>query len=108
MKHPIRKLLSKFKYVIALSIFAIFILFVGEHSWINRLQRKSEIAELNRKIAIEEEKFEKDSIAMSLLEKDNDAVRKIARERYFMKNSGEDVFMISDEESVEASDEEEE
>ena len=57
MKHPIRKILSKFKYVIALSIFAIFILFVGEHSWINRLQRKSEIAELNRKIAIEEEKY---------------------------------------------------
>ena len=45
---------------------------------------------------------------MSLLEKDNEAVRKIARERYFMKNSGEDVFMISDEESEESSDEEEE
>ena len=101
MKSPIRRFLSKFKYIIALAIFAVFILFIGEHSWVNRIQRKREISELNKKIAAEREKFEADSIAMHAIEHDIDAVRKIARERYFMKNSGEDVFMISDDEEEE-------
>lgn len=106
MKSPIRRFFSKFKYIIALSIFAVFILFIGEHSWVNRIQRKKEISELNKKIAAEREKFEADSIALHEIDHDIDAVRKIARERYYMKNSGEDVFMISDDEEAEEDEDE--
>ena len=92
------KVISKFKYIIALSVFAIFILFIGDHCWVKRLQRKNEIAELKEKIAVEEQKFEEDSLELIALDTDIDAVRRIARERYYMKNSGEDVFLIEDEE----------
>ncbi len=45
---------------------------------------------------------------MIALDNDIDAVRKIARERYYMKNSGEDVFLIQDTEDDEEAEEEEE
>jgi cell division protein FtsB len=35
------------------------------------------------------------------IDKDPEAVREIAREYYYMKNSGEDVFMIKDEKGEE-------
>lgn len=94
----IGKLLSKFKYLIALTVFAIFIIFIGDHCWIKRLQRKNEISDLKEKIASIDQQFEDDSIAILAIETDIDAVRKIARERYYMKNSGEDIFLIKDEE----------
>lgn len=93
------KFLSKFKYIIALVIFGVFMIFIGEHSWINRIQRKNEINNLQNKIAQEELRFEEDSLAIVALDSDIESVRKIARERYFMKNTGEDVFMIEDEET---------
>ena len=101
MRHTILHIVSKFKYLIALVIFIVFIGFVGDHCLINRFRQKSEISELKEKIAAERAKFEADSTTLVALKTDPDAVRKIARERYYMKNSGEDVFMITDEEESE-------
>lgn len=97
----IGKAISKFKYLIALAIFAIFTVFVGDHCWLKRMQQKNEISELQDKIAALDEQFEEDSLAILALDTDIDAVRKIARERYYMKNTGEDVFLIKDQEEEE-------
>lgn len=96
MKIKFSKLLFKTRYILALLIFGIFIGFVGDHSVIKRIKQKNEIASLKSKIAAERMQFEEDSLSLVALNTDNDAVRKIARERYYMKNNGEDVFMISD------------
>ena len=96
MKIKISRLLFKTRYFIAIIVFGIFIGFVGDHCLIKRIQQKSEIATLKSKIAAERMKFEEDSLSLVALTTDDDAVRKIARERYFMKNNGEDVFMIND------------
>ncbi len=96
MKQTILHILSRFKYIIAFGIFVVFIGFVGEHSIINRIRQKSEISSLKNKIASERDRFVSDSLAFISLQKDPETVRKIAREHYYMKNSGEDVFMISD------------
>ena len=98
MKQTILKIVSRFKYLIAFAIFVVFIGFVGDHCLINRIRQKSEISELKSKIEAERSRFESDSLAYLSLQQDPEAVRKIARERYYMKNSGEDVFMIEDEE----------
>lgn len=98
MKHPVRHYLSKFKYVIALAVFIVSIGFVGEHSITERLKRKQEIATLQSKIAEQERKFEEDNRVLEELKSDPDAVRRVAREKYFMKRANEDVFIIEDEE----------
>ncbi len=95
------KALSKFKYLIALTIFAIFTVFVGDHCWLKRLQQKNEISDLQDKIAALDQQYVEDSLQILALDTDIDAVRKIARERYYMKNAGEDVFLIQDEEEGE-------
>ena len=97
MKHPIRHYLSKFKYIIALVIFIVSIGFIGEHSITERLKRKQEIATLQGKIAEQQRKFEEDNRILEELKSDPDAVRRVAREKYFMKRSNEDVFIIEDE-----------
>ena len=102
------KVINKFKYVIALLIFAVVMIFVGDHCWLKRLERKKEISELKEKIEKEDAKFLEDSLELIALDNDIDAVRKIARERYYMKNSGEDVFLIQDTEDDEEAEEEEE
>jgi len=98
MKQTILRLVSRFKYIIALGIFVVFIGFVGDHCLINRIRQKSEISELKGKIEAERNRFERDSMDYIALQTDPAAVIKIAREQYYMKNSGEDVFMISDDE----------
>ena len=97
MKHPIRHYLSKFKYIIAIVIFLVSIGFIGEHSITERLKRKQEIATLQSKIAEQQRKFEEDNRVLEQLKSDPDAVRRVAREKYFMKRSNEDVFIIEDE-----------
>ncbi len=97
MKQTIIKIVSRFKYWIAFIVFVVFIGFIGEHSLINRIRQKQEISELKSKIASERSRFEADSLEMIALKTDPEATRKIAREQYYMKNAGEDVFMINDE-----------
>ncbi len=97
MNHPIRHYLSKFKYVIALAVFAVSIGFIGENSIVERIKRKQEIADLEAKIAEERRKFEEDKQTLEDLKNDPEAVRRVAREKYHMKTEQEDVFIILDE-----------
>lgn len=101
MKQTFLHIVSRFKYLIALVVFVIFIGFVGEHSIINRIHQKREISELQNKISSERDCFVSDSMQCIAIDKDPEAVREIAREYYYMKNSGEDVFMIKDEKGEE-------
>jgi cell division protein FtsB len=83
--------------MVALGIFIALIGFVGEHCLRERYKRKVEITELQMKIREQKQKFNKDNKELERLKKDPEAVRKVAREKYFMKTSNEDVFIIEDE-----------
>ena len=101
MNQAVKKFYSKFKYsikyMVALGIFIAMIGFVGEHCLRERYKRKVEITELQMKIKEQRQKFNKDNKELERLKKDPEAVRKVAREKYFMKTSNEDVFIIEDE-----------
>lgn len=98
MKHPVRHYLSKFKYLIALGIFVFTIGFVGESCVVERIKNKEEIARLEKEIA-ELQQTESANMAMlQELQDDPDALRRVARERYYMKQADEDVYIIADEE----------
>ena len=100
MNQAVKNFYSKFKYsikyMVALGIFIAMIGFVGEHCLRERYKRKVEITELQMKIKEQRQKFNKDNKELERLKKDPEAVRKVAREKYFMKTSNEDVFIIED------------
>ena len=86
----------EFKYVIALIVFVIVIGFVGESSIVRRIEQQEEIARLRQEILEQQKQYELDVENLSKLHDDPETVRRIARERYYMKESSEDVYLISD------------
>lgn len=89
--------LSRFKYVLVIIIGTLFITVIGENSMLQRYRYARQISELEEEIERQDAIFVHDSLRLTELERDPGAIRKIARERYFMKASDEDIFVFSDE-----------
>jgi cell division protein FtsB len=88
--------LSKFKYILTVLFFVIVIGFVGENSLINRHKHKEEIEELTNEIAKYQQQYERDTERLNELITSDEALEKIARERYFMSQEDEDIFIFED------------
>lgn len=86
------------KYLVAFAIFAIAITFFGESSLLNRLSQQKEIDRLSTEIEEQKQIFEQDKEMLNSLKNDPEALKKVARERYYMKADDEDIFVIEDEE----------
>ncbi|MBQ8736619.1 MAG: septum formation initiator family protein [Bacteroidaceae bacterium] len=97
MMNHIKNFIVKFKYVITLIVFGILIGFVGEHSLVERHKQRQEINELQNEIDKYNTKFEKDKELLLRLKNNPEAIKDVAREKYFMKKENEDIFIIEDE-----------
>lgn len=98
MRRNIKHFLFKLKYLFALIIFAVAITFFGEGSLINRFAQWEEIDKLRSEIDDYQRKFNQDHETLNSLKNDPDALKQVARERYYMKTPDEDIFVIEDEE----------
>lgn len=85
------------KYMIAAGLFVLMTGFVGEHCIKQRIERKREIATLRQTISQLQERFAEDKAKLDLLKSDVNEIRRVAREHYYMRTEGEDVFIIMDE-----------
>ena len=90
-------LLSRFKYVIVILLGVAMITVIGENSMLQRYRYAKQISDLEEEIDKQNTQYLHDSLRLVQMERDPDVVRKIARERYFMKASDEDIFVLSDE-----------
>ena len=97
MKRSIKYFLFKLKYVFAFLLFAVAITFFGESSLINRYAQQQEINKLKSDIDTYQRKFNQDKAMLNSLKTDPEALKQIARERYYMKTPDEDIFVIEDE-----------
>ena len=97
MKYTIKHYISKMRYLFAFIIFTIVITFFGESSLINRYSQKEEIMSLQNSIDEYQRKFENDKKTLHSLKTDHEALKRVARERYYMKTDNEDIFVIEDE-----------
>ena len=86
----------RLKYVFALVVFAGVIGFVGESSLVNRIAQQQEISKLKEEISDYDRRFKADNVMLNSLKNDQDAIREVARERYYMKTENEDIFIIED------------
>ena len=96
MKNGIKHWIFKLKYVVALAIFIGVIGFVGESSLVNRIAQQQEISRLRAEIDEHNRKFEQDKKTLNALKYDDEAVRDVARSRYYMKSDNEDIFIVED------------
>ena len=70
--------------------------FVDENSVWHHMMNKQRISELQDEIDRYTEQNKNDQTQIKMLDSDPKAIKKIARERYFMKADNEDIFVLSD------------
>lgn len=81
------------KYIVTLFFIILIVGFLDDNSIMNRQERIEKIERLQSEIFELKMKYEEDTRKLKSLEQ-HEKVEKIARERYFMKRSNEDVFII--------------
>jgi cell division protein FtsB len=64
---------------------------------VNRYKHKQEIEALTEEIAKYQQQFDRDTERLEELSTSEEALEKIARERYFMSEDDEDVFIFEEE-----------
>jgi len=84
----------KNKYVLTISVFAVWMLFFDQNNVVDRLQMMSEIRRLEADQEYYLEQIEKDSTRLHELTTNKENLEKYAREQFLMKKKDEDVFVI--------------
>jgi cell division protein FtsB len=91
---PLLSAILRNKYLLSITVFAVWMLFFDKNDVFTQMQRRRELAEIeesksyfSQKIT-ESKKFSKD------IQSDAAAIEKFARERYLMKRENEDLFLI--------------
>lgn len=88
--------IRRHKYMITVLIFIVVIGFLDENSLIQRVKHCSEISALNSEIEKYRKQYEEDTEKLKELTTNPEALEKIAREKYLMKKSDEDIFVFEE------------
>lgn len=84
------------KYIVVTVVGFIVIGFVDENSVWHHIVNRQRISELQDEIDRYTQQNKNDQAQIKMLDSDPKAIKKIARERYFMKADDEDIFVLSD------------
>lgn len=84
----------KNKYVLTISVFAIWMLFFDQNNVVDRVKMTAEIKQLEKDREYYLEQIQKDSARLSELTTNRENLEKYAREQFLMKKPNEDVFII--------------
>ncbi len=82
------------KYVIAITVFAVLMLFVDRNDIFVQRQRKKQLSELLASKKFYEGEIEKTKKSLSDLSDNPATLEKYARETYLMKKDNEDIFIV--------------
>ena len=84
----------KHRYFIAILIIVLIVGVVDEDSILNRQPRRAHIETMRREISDCKARYEEADSKIRDLQTNPETVEKIARERYYMKRPGEDVYIV--------------
>jgi len=92
------KILQPFKnkYILAFLAFAILLLFVDHNDIFVQLDRKKQLNDLLVSKHFYENEIAKTKKQLSELQNNSAALEKYAREKFFMKKSNEDLFIVEE------------
>ena len=85
------------KYLVACAVFILIIGFLDENSLVKRIAHRREIHRLNTEIEHYRRQYEEDSRSRKELTGNKEALEKVAREKYLMKQKNEDIFVFESE-----------
>ena len=91
-KKPWLKIVSN-KYLLISLLFAVWMLFLDNYSYMDQRQLNKQIDELQDNKKYYQDEIKKDNQSIKLL-KNQDQVEKYAREKYYMKRENEEVYII--------------
>ncbi|MCR4593029.1 MAG: septum formation initiator family protein [Bacteroidaceae bacterium] len=96
--------IRRHKYMVVIFFIILIVGFIDDNSFMHRFARRSKMGQLRSEIEAYKAQYETADRQLREMEENPKSVEKMARERYFMKRPGEDVFVIRDAED-DASDE---
>ena len=97
-KYPFLKFIGN-RYVLTLVIFAVWMLFLDNYSYLEHRILNKKIEELNTNKQYYIDEIKKDSANIKKLN-NPDQIEKYAREKYYMKRDSEDIYIIEFEEEM--------
>lgn len=86
-------------YVVVLTIYVIWMSFFDTNSMLTHHEVNSEIKKLKTQIKYLETEMAKDKAAIKKLESE-EGLEKYAREKYYFKKDGEEIYLIEDPDSL--------
>ena len=90
------EIMCRHKYLITVAAFLLIIGVLDENSLIRRIGHWSEISSLKSEIQLYRDQYEKDSRTLKELTNHPDALEKVAREKYLMKQPNEDIYVFEE------------
>ena len=91
--------LCRHKYAVTFVLFMAMLTFIDDDSFLVRYQRRMEIGQLEREIDNYAAMYAAETAQLDALDHDPAAVERLARERYGMKRSNEDIYIIEEKEA---------
>lgn len=82
------------KYTIAFAVFVVCILFLDRNDVFNQLQRRKELQKLEQKKQYYQQEIQQTQTDLNSLQNNPQALEKYAREKFYLKKSNEDVFIV--------------
>jgi cell division protein DivIC len=82
------------RYWLAVTAFAVWVIFFDESNLFVQRQRTRELNELNKKIGYYDGLVRETSLELKDLQNDPAMLEKYAREKYYMKRDNEEVFVV--------------
>lgn len=82
------------KYIIAIGVFAVLMLFVDRNNLFEQLQRRQQLNELLASKKFYQGEIDKTRKNLNDLKENAAALEKFARENYLMKKDNEDLFIV--------------
>uniref|UniRef100_UPI0032179345 FtsB family cell division protein n=1 Tax=uncultured Draconibacterium sp. TaxID=1573823 RepID=UPI0032179345 len=86
------------KFVIVSILFLTWIIFFDENSIVEHIESKQQLNDLIQQKAYYKERIASDKQKLEDLSLGKEELEKFAREQYYMSKSGEDVFIVVEEE----------
>ena len=83
------------KYVLAIAVFAVVMVFFGDQSMINYVKRAREIHRLEEQRDSYREGIQKACHELNVLQ-NTDSLERFAREQYYMHTEKEDVYLVEE------------
>jgi cell division protein FtsB len=99
LKYYWKKYIWGQKYLIVLGFFILWVAFIDESSILEKRSMKKKISKLEKEKQYYLEQIQKDSVKLYQLKTNTENLEKFARENFYMKKDGEDIFIIEEKEN---------